>query len=68
MKYDYHQIRLYFLDTFNLVAKHVGLSGLSYIILFFFQAGFKYETRNDQIYTQVKLFDKNIVLFFILLW
>ena len=33
----------------------------------FFQPGFKYETRNDQIVTQVKLFDKNLVLFFKLL-
>ena len=40
-------------------------AGLSYIILFLFfsflQAGFKYETRNDQIFTQVKLFDKNVL-------
>ena len=33
----------------------------------FSQPGFKYETRNDQIVTQVKLFDKNLVLFFKLL-
>ena len=34
-----------------------------YHILFFsfLQAGFKYETRNDQIFTQVKLFDKNVL-------
>ena len=43
-------------------------AGLSYITVFVFQAAFKYETRNDQTFTQVKLFDKNIVLFFILLY
>ena len=43
-------------------------AGLSYITVFVFQAAFKYETRNDQTFTQVKLFDKNIELFFILLY
>ena len=43
-------------------------AGLSYITLFVFPAAFNYETRNDQTFTQVKLFDKNIVLFSILLY
>ena len=44
------------------------MQGYHISFFLFCQAGFKYETRNDEIFTQVnKLIDKNIALFFILL-
>ena len=44
------------------------MQGYHISFFLFCQAGFKYETPNDEIFTQVnKLFDKNIALFFILL-